>query len=118
VLKIVSQKLLMPHAGPAVPSQAAPTVTLGNGEVGSESDLETRIDVAPPPGSGNTPAAEGLKKTLEASPLTAVLEFEWLEKIPATPFVRAHSAVVIRNSRGWDADAVRKAVREVIEALY
>ncbi len=47
VLNLVQQKVLMPRAGPGVASQIAPAVASTPGQAGSESDLETRIDVAP-----------------------------------------------------------------------
>ena len=44
---LLETKILAPHLGPAAAEKLAPQVQLTNGETGSGSDLETRIDQAP-----------------------------------------------------------------------
>jgi hypothetical protein len=118
VLDLVQQKVLMPHAGPGVASQIAPGVTLTEGQTGSESDLETRIDVPPLQGTTGAPGAEALKKLLNAVPLEAVLEFHSLQNIRQSAFIEPYSAVLIRSSANWDSEATRNALRAAIRDLW
>jgi hypothetical protein len=118
VLELLTQKILAPHSGPGTPAQNAPAVTLTKGETGSESDLETRIDVPPLQGTAGAPRAEALKKLLNAGPLQAALEFQRLQRIGQSPFIEPHSAVLIRGSANWDSEAARTALRAAIESLY
>jgi hypothetical protein len=118
VLDLVQQKVLMPHAGPGVASQTAPGAVLTPGQAGSESDLETRIDVPPLQGTTGAPGAEALKKLLNAAPLEAVLEFHSLQNIRQSAFIEPHSAVLIRSSANWDSEATRNALRAAIMDLW
>jgi hypothetical protein len=118
VLDLVQQKVLMPHAGPGAASHFAPGVTLTEGQTGSESDLETRIDVPPLQGTTEAPGAEALKKLLNAVPLEAVLEFHSLQNTRQSAFIEPHSAVLIRSSANWDSEATRNALRAAIMDLW
>jgi len=118
VLDLVQQKVLRPRPGPGVASQFAPGVNLTQGETGSESDLETRIDVPPLQGTTGAPGTEALKKLLTAVPLEAVLEFHSLQPAGQPPFIEPHSAVLIRSSANWDAEAAREALRAAIRDLW
>jgi hypothetical protein len=118
VLDLLQQKVLAPHAGPGVASQIAPGVVFNPGQPGSESDLETRIDVAPLQGASGTLGAEALKKLLSAAPLEAVLEFHSLRHAGQPTFVEPHSAILIRSSANWDSQAARDALRTAIRDLW
>jgi len=118
VLDLVQQKVLIPHAGPGVASQIAPGVTLTEGQTGSESDLETRIDVPPLQGTTEAPGAEALKKLLNAVPLEAVLEYHSLQNTRQSAFIEPHSAVLICSSANWDSEATRNALRAAIMDLW
>jgi hypothetical protein len=118
VLELVQQNVLRPRAGPGVASQVAPGVTLTQGQTGSESDLETRIDVPPLEGTTGAPGAEALKKLLNAVPLEAVLEFHSFHSAGQPAFIEPHSAVVIRSSTNWDGEATRNALRAGIQDLW
>jgi hypothetical protein len=118
LLDLVEQKVLRPRAGPGVASQTAPGVALTPGQTGSESDLETRIDVPPRQGATGALGAEALKKLLNAVPLEAVLEFQSLHHVGQSPFIEPHSAVLIRSSANWDSVAAREALRAAIRELW
>jgi hypothetical protein len=117
VVDLVQQKVLTPHTGPGVASQVAPGVVLNPGQAGSESDLETRIDVAPLQLAG-APGVEALKRLLNAVPLEAVLEFHSLHRAGQPAFIEPHSAVLIRSSANWDSQAARDALRAAIRDLW
>ena len=118
VLDLLAQKILAPHSGPGAPSQTSPSVALTQGQTGSESDLETRIDVPPLQGTTSAPGTEALKKLLNAVPLEAALEFHRLQNIGQSAFIEPHSAVLIRGSANWDSEAARIALRAAIEDLW
>jgi hypothetical protein len=118
VLDLLAQKILAPHSGPGAPSQTSPSVALTQGQTGSESDLETRIDVPPLQGTTGAPGTEALKKLLNAVPLEAALEFHRLQNIGQSAFFEPHSAVLIRGSANWDSEAARIALRAAIEDLW
>jgi hypothetical protein len=118
VLNLVQQKVLMPHTGPGVASQIAPAVASTPGQAGSESDLETRIDVAPLQGTAGALGVEALKKLLNAAPLEAVLEFHSLRHAGSPAFVEPHTAILIRSSANWDSQAARDAIRVAIQDLW
>jgi hypothetical protein len=118
VLGLVEEKVLMPRAGPGVASQIAPAVSLTPGQAGSESDLETRIDVAPLQGTAGALGVEALKKLLDRAPLQAVLEFHSLRHAGSPSFVEPHTAILIRSSADWDSQAVRDTLRASIRELW
>ena len=118
VLNLVQQKVLMPHTGPGVASQIAPAVAATPGQAGSESDLETRIDVAPLQGTAGALGVEALKKLLNAAPLEAVLEFHSLHHAGSPAFIEPHTAILIRSSANWDSQAARDAIRTAIQDLW
>ena len=118
VLDLVQGKVLMPRAGPPVASQIAPSVALTPSQAGSESDLETRIDVAPLEGTAGALGVDALKKLVNAAPLEAVLEFHSLRHPGQPAFVEPHAAILIRSSVDWDSQAVRDSLRTAIRDLW
>jgi len=118
VLNLVQQKVLVPHTGPGVASQIAPSVASTPGQAGSESDLETRIDVAPLQGTAGALGVEALKKLLNAAPLEAVLEFHSLHHAGSPAFIEPHTAILIRSSANWDSQAARDAIRTAVQDLW
>jgi len=118
VLDLLTQEILAPHSGPGVPSQISPSVALTQGQTGSESDLETRIDVLPLQGTTGAPGTEALKKLLNAAPLEAALEFRRLQNIGPSAFIEPHCAILLRSSAPWDSEAARIALRTAIEDLW
>jgi len=118
VLELVQQKVLMPRAGPGVASQIAPAVSSTPGQAGSESDLETRIDVAPLQGTAGALGVDALKKLLNTAPLEAVLEFHSLRHAGPPAFIEPHTVILIRSSADWDSQAVRDTLRAAIRDLW
>src|SRR5258708_10444050 len=72
-LAVLQQKILAPTFGAAVAERLAPQVQLGSGEIGTGSDLETRIPVEQAPRTANESSAAGLLKQLEAASPQALL---------------------------------------------
>jgi hypothetical protein len=117
-LELLEEKVLSPHAVAPAASTLAPGVILTSGEVGSENDLETRIDEAPLPSAGAGLAVEPLLKLLEGSKLAAMLEVESSEVAPDRVFVRTPSAIVLLAASDWDGDAVRRSLESTVRNLW
>jgi hypothetical protein len=115
VLAVLEQKVLTPRLGPAPPQKIAPTVTLGEGTVGSASSLETRIDVAPsqePVNQGR--GDEALKALLTSANVRAVMQAHRSEVAPDGVFVRLHSVVALSAAEDWKQVEVLKAIQQTI----
>lgn len=112
--QLLETKLLAPHLGPAPLSKLAPLVQLSNGETGSGSDLETRIDQSPVRQAAPE-SVSALKQLLDKTPLMASLEVQSTSRDNAGVFVRMHSAIVLASGEDWDETAVRSALVDFIQ---
>jgi len=112
--QVLEDKLLAPHLGPTPPSTLAPLVQLSNGETGSGSDLETRID-QPPVRQVAPQAVSELRRLLDKTPVMASLEVQSSERDKAGVFVRMHSAIVFASGDDWDESAVQSALVDFIQ---
>jgi hypothetical protein len=101
-----------------VPAIGAPSLTLSEGETGSESDLETRIDVPPLTSAGATFEPEALKKLLAAARLEGVLQLESTRGLPGDVFVGTQAAIVLQAAGDWDGEAVRAALVSAVGGLW
>ncbi|MGA2902877.1 MAG: hypothetical protein ABSD98_03540 [Candidatus Korobacteraceae bacterium] len=110
---LLETKLLVPHLGPAPPSQIAPQVQLTSGEQGGASDLETRIDQAPAEHPA-TQAISALKDLLDKTPLLASLQLQSSSRDPAGVFIRMHSAVVLAAASDWNESTVQSALADFV----
>lgn len=108
----LNQRILSPYHELAGVEQSAPTVSLGNGQTGNASDLETRIDVAPQEHQEVTAdAAAPLRDTVaKASPL-ALLLLESSRKNSDGVLLNVSSAVVIAGTADWDSASARNALQ-------
>ena len=114
--ELIDRKLLEPRVESQVPSTAAPAVALGDGAVGSETDLETRID-EPPLQTGNQPAGTELRNLLSAVKLNAMLNVGSTRVQPDGVFVGTESGVALMAESNWNPAAVRDAVAAAIAKL-
>jgi hypothetical protein len=109
-LNVLTTKILAPHSGPAAPQIVAPEAQLPPGEVGSSSDLETRIDQAPAQHISGAEESVALKNLLQKNQVSAVLQVQSTERDRAGVFVRIHTAVVLTGNSNWDEAAARSAL--------
>jgi hypothetical protein len=114
--ELIRRKLLEPRPDSQIPSKTAPTVALGDGAVGSETDLETRIDEPPLP-AGNEPAGAELRKLLDAVKLSAMLNVGAARVQTDGVFVGIDSAVALIAESNWNSAAVRDAVAAAMSKL-
>ncbi len=113
-LALLETKILAPHLGPGVAEKLAPQVELTNGETGSSTDLETRIDQPPAKASVDVDSSAALKDLLAKNPVSAVLQVESTEQDKDGVFVRLHSAVALLGQSEWNETAVRLALVEFV----
>jgi hypothetical protein len=114
--ELIRRKLLEPRPESQVPSKAAPVVSLGDGAVGSETDLETKID-EPPLQTGDLPAGAELRKMLEGVKLSAMLNVGSSRVQTDSVFVGTDSGVALLAESNWNAAAVRDAVAAAMSKL-
>ncbi len=115
-LALLETKILAPHLGPGVAEKLAPQVALTNGETGSSTDLETRIDQPPAKASVAEDSAAALKDLLAKNPVSAMLQVESTEQDKDGVFVRVHSAVALLGQSEWNESAVRSALVEFVRS--
>ena len=113
-LALLETKIVAPHLGPGVAEKLAPQVELTNGETGSSTDLETRIDQPPAKASVDVDSSAALKDLLAKNPVSAVLQVESTEQDKDGVFVRLHSAVALLGQSEWNETAVRLALVEFV----
>jgi len=115
---LLERKVLAPRIGQVVPPTVAPSVTLTEGQTGSESDLETRIDVPPLANVGGTFEPAALKSLLAAAKLEGALQLEWTRGLPGDIFVGTQSAIVLQAASDWDGEAVRSSLLSAASGLW
>ena len=113
-LALLETKILAPHLGPGAAQELAPQVELTNGETGSTTDLEIRIDQPPVKASVADNAVAALKDLLAKNPVSAMLQVESTEQDKDGVFVRMHSAVALLGQSEWNESTVRSALVDFV----
>lgn len=113
-LTLLEAKVLTPRLGPAPVSKLAPNVQLGEQTVGSESNLETRIDLPPSTKPEEKAGDEELKALIKNANVRAALQMHRSESASDGVFVRLHSTVVLQASGDWNEAAVQQAIQRLI----
>lgn len=112
---LVERKILLPRTGTPPASKEAPGVYLSGGVVGSEADLETRIDEPPFPDVRAGVAAAPLQKLFQDAHLQALLQLQSTREVGG--FVATPSALVFMSASDWNPQAVKDALVPAIETL-
>ncbi len=108
-LDLIRLKILQPQPGLGPESQIAPEAGSLDATLGTEADLETRIDE--PPLEITSPAIPvELQKLLEADRLDAMLQIGSTRASPDGVFVGIDSAVVLLGHSNWNLNSVRAAM--------
>jgi len=113
---LLERKILLPRTGAPPPSKEAPGVYLSGGVVGSEADLETRIDEPPLPDVRSGVAAEPLRKLFQDPRLQGLLQLQSTREVSG--FVATPSALVFLSASDWNPQAVQDALVPAIETLW
>jgi hypothetical protein len=112
-MNLIRQKFFA--AGPA--SSAARRYAPGessDGPVGSERDLQTRIDEAPKPSLAGALDLEPMKALLESAGLEAMLHLETSVPLNDPTFVSSDAAIALRTASPWNAAEIRSALTSAV----
>jgi hypothetical protein len=112
--ELLETKILAPHLGPAAAEKLAPQVALSNGETGSGSDLETRIDQVTVPQSVLSDSGAPLKELFRKNRVRAILQVQSTERDKEGVFVRLHSGIALLGESDWNEIAVRSSLIEFV----
>ncbi len=113
--ELLRRKLLEPRRESRAAAKTAPVVSLGDGSVGNEADLETRID--DPPLETSAPIAEERRKLFGGVKLEAMLDVGATRTQPDGVFVGTDFGLVLLASSNWNVGAVRDAISAAIARL-
>lgn len=112
--ELLETKILAPHLGPAAAEKLAPQVALNNGETGSGSDLETRIDQVIVPQSVLSDSGASLKELFQKNRVRALLQVQATERDKEGVFVRPHSGIALFGESDWNETAVRSSLIDFV----
>ncbi len=96
-MDLIRQKFFAAGPAASIARRNAPALSF-DGPVGSEADLQTRIDEAPKPSLAGALTLEPLKALVESAGLEAILHLEYSLPQGDTTFVRSDAAVALRAS--------------------
>jgi hypothetical protein len=109
-LDVLAQKILSPQASVARTQSQAPQIFLTDGEIGSESDLETRIDVAVAATSKEN-SFSGLSRQFEQANARVFLVVQGTRRNPDDVLLTIPSVMVIEASHDWNLHALQSALQ-------
>ncbi len=104
--ELMREKILEPQPGMGPDSNRAPVSESMDAVIGTEADLETRIDEAPL-AIGPSSIPDGARKLLSSQNLEAMLYVGSTRVLPDGVFVGIDSAVVLLGASIWDAAATK-----------
>jgi len=112
-LDLVEQKILSPRLAGGGPQNRAPQIVLTSGEIGRESDLDTKVDAAPP---AKENSFSRLRRQFEQEGAEATLVVQGTHDNDDGVLLTIPSAVVIAAAHDWDAQAVQSALQADLSA--
>jgi hypothetical protein len=115
---LLFEKVIATSVGSRMPDRTAPRIASSAGVVGSESDLETRIDeetAAPRP---STYQFGALRQLIGSEPLTAMLHVEATRAAADGVFVGRHSAIAFARAAEWPQGGFRDALSSLVDPVW
>ncbi len=116
IARLLGRKLFQPKIESGGRQDAAPAAYLAGSSVGSESQLETRIDIAPARRSDQGLDLSGLTAILETAGVDAVGDIAQARLSPGGVLVRVENALVVTAQSDWDPSSIRAAFSELVLA--
>jgi hypothetical protein len=110
---VLQQKILAPHSSAVVRNKVAPQIQLTDGETGTASDLETRIDMQPASRPDVDPSS-ALLHQLEQSRPQALLVVQMTRKNNDGVLLNIPTVVAITAAGQWDVSALQKTAQEIM----
>jgi hypothetical protein len=112
----LDEKLIDPTTGSFQDTRIAPDADLTVNEVGSASDLETRIDAAPLAHPVKGAELAPLRQALAVSSLDGMMTVSRTGSAADGIWIPFQSAVVLSAQRDWDVPAMQSALRQALAA--
>lgn len=112
-LDVIEEMILPQPEQPGDSGRQAPYVLLTGGEVGSESDLETRIDIPAKTKDSHT-VPEALKKLIDPAGAMALLEVQSTARNSDGALLTMPHLLVFSAARSWDAHSVQQAIESAL----
>jgi len=109
VWALLHSRVLDPKPAGEASFNRAPQVNLTEGVMGSEGDLETRID-ALPVDLADQPEYEPLQRLLRAVPIEAMVQIRATRNLPGGVFAGIDSGVVLLSGSDWDRTPASNAL--------
>ncbi len=118
VTDLIVRKVLWPGLSGGPASRVAPGAAADGDQLGSEADLETRLDAAPYEPPGLVFRAEPIQSLWTNRKPQAVLQLQSGRRAADGVFVTNDSAIVVQGTADWGGAAVRDAIQKAVEGLY
>ena len=115
---LVELKILAPRAGAMPAGKLAPSDTGVGGPMGSEADLETKIDEQPFNGSTAVVQSEPICVLLVQTQVEAALTIQSSKPQPDGIFIGTESALALLGKNAWDANSARAALLAAVDGLW
>ena len=116
--RLLGRKLFQPEAEVVARQDTAPAAHLRGGSVGSESQLETRIDIAPARRSDEGLDLSRVTEVFEMAGVDAVAEIAQARLSRGGVLVRIENAIVMTAQSDWDVASIRTAFSELVLARF
>jgi len=118
VAQLFGRKLFQPKIESAAREDSAPAAYASGDSVGSESQLETRIDIAPARRSDQGLDLSRLTEILQTAGIDAVAEISQARLSPGGVLVRMENALVVTAQSDWDVASIKAAFSELALARF
>lgn len=118
VAQLFGRKLFQPKIESAARQDSAPTAYASGNSVGSESQLETRIDIAPARGSDQGLDLSRLAELPQTAGVGAVAEISQARLSRGGVLVRMENALVLTAQSDWDVASIRTAFSDILLARF
>jgi len=116
---LIVQKLIGPQPQRVPDWRNAPFAVPEDASVGSESDLETRIDEQPlPADAGVSDSVAAVRAMVDRGPARTLLLVQSSSPQPAGTFVKIPSVIVLDGDADWDPGTVKSALTAAAGKLW
>ncbi len=115
--QLLEAHILSSHGGPPAAAQTAPHVQLTSGQIGDDSDMETRIDQLLVQRAAPGDSAAALKALLAKASVLATLQVQATATDQDGVFVRMHSGVAMLGGSDWNEADLRTALASALDPV-
>lgn len=117
-VELIVQKLISPHTEAAAQTKTAPSAPATDAMIGTEGDLETRIDEPPFVQNDSGPEVEALRRQIEAAHVESAIQIQSTRAIADRVFMETPSVIALEATTPWNADALRSAITTAAGSMW